>query len=279
MTRRFVCIAIALAFAALGCAPAELPTEAACAEPPTRSESVVIAGTGASLPVFTVLADLWGPRIEERYGRDVEVASSIGTSGAVRALRDGVIDIGLGSRPLRPDELGSDIRELPYLRAPIRFVGHVDQAPSPMTVDVLISLLEREPTRWPTGEPLVVIQRERGDSGLAALQEQAPALYDALEAHRSAAIVAYTDAEAAELLRSIPGAIALVDPIAFEGERHLYPVDLRNGDGTPMHLSRGLTMLIREPVQPEVAALIALFEGMQTRVSLQAMGYMPPVTP
>lgn len=278
MTRAVYAAAVAALLLA-ACAPAELPTEAACAETPARSPDIVIAGTGASLPIFSVLADLWGPTIEERFGRGVTVASSIGTAGAVRALRDEVIDIGLGSRPLREAERGTDVRELPYLRAPIRFVGHLGQPPSPMTVDVLISLLEREPTRWPTGEPLVVIQREPGDSGLAALEAQAPALYEALEARRPTAIVAYTDAEAAELLQAIPGAIALVDPIAFEGEPDLYPVDLRDAAGAPVHLSRQLTMLIREPVQPEVAALIALFEGMQTRVSLHAMGYMPPVSP
>ena len=270
-------VLFALVFCA--CETPTLPEVSRCAEEPARPDALVVAGTGAALPLFTQIAEVWEPSVRREHGVGIIVPGSIGTGGAIRALRDGAIDVGLGSRPLRESELGPDVREIAYARAPLAFVANsAGQGDASWTE--LESILAGHTRQWRNGTPAVVVHREPGDSGLAALREAAPELADAFDAGREGALIAYTEAEAVEFVRTIPGAIAFADPLTFRRDASVEPLELVDPpEGRPTHFSRVLTMIVREPLEPRVRTFLQAATSAPTLVSVEGEGYEILVTP
>src|SRR5690606_13013657 len=94
-----------LAMTALaGCAtqaPETPPEDAACAGEPQRPAGLLIAGSGSNLALVRAIARR---HVELGRGAAPIVEESIGTGGAIAALRAGAIDVGLASRPLKESE-------------------------------------------------------------------------------------------------------------------------------------------------------------------------------
>ncbi len=229
---------------------------------------MVIAGSGAALGLFAELLELG--RAGDTQLPEVALPGSIGTGGAIHALHDGAIEIGLTSRPLRPGEAGDDVVEIAYVEAPLAFVAHLAEPPAEMTSAALGRLLA-EGEAWPSGEPIVVIHREPGDSGAAVLARQAPALATAFDATRDLGIVAYTDTEAAALLLDVPGAVALLDPVSVRNHPNLHVIALVGAES--VSLSRPLAMVVREPVEPAVARVLEFLQSDAVAAHLVALGY------
>lgn len=211
MTRaaRAIARAATVALALAGCHRPQPTSSGACVEPATRPADVVIAGSGATVPLARALVDLY---IEAYPERDVFVAESIGTGGAIRAIGDGAIEVGLGSRDI--DEAGLSVRRVAI--AAIRLGAHPSIAPGSVSWEFLLDAVRGEAV-WPDGKPVVFIHREPGDSGIRAISAGAPDLASAVDDGRERGpVTAYTDADALHELTTIPGAIGLYDPVAAE---------------------------------------------------------------
>lgn len=91
---------LAILLLSAGCAgdPPPPPSTARAVLAP-RPE-VLAAGTGAMTPLASALAREASASTSLR----VRVEPSIGSGGGIAAARDGVVDLGLVSRPLRPEE-------------------------------------------------------------------------------------------------------------------------------------------------------------------------------
>jgi phosphate transport system substrate-binding protein len=79
--------------------PPPPPSSTAAAVLAPRPE-VIAAGTGAMTPLAIALAR----EVASGPGLRVRVEPSIGSGGGIAAARDGAVDLGLVSRPLRPEE-------------------------------------------------------------------------------------------------------------------------------------------------------------------------------
>ncbi len=210
---RRICAALAIS-GVLSCT-AEAPPEVACAEEPRRPAGLVIAGSGATIPLIRELSDAF---VEENPSSPTWVAESIGTGGAIRALADGAIDLGLASRPV--DEAG--LVEIVIARAAIQVGVHPGVGESEITWEFLLDAARGDAAAWADGSPVVFVHREAGDSGVQAVATVSPELGEAIAAGQAdGLVVAYTDADATHLLATVPGAIGLYDPVAARllGER------------------------------------------------------------
>ena len=202
-----------------GCRRAPAPVET-CVQPDTRPAEIVVAGSGATVPLARALVARYRQEVPTA---DFFVAESIGTGGALRAIDDGAIEIGLASR--RIDNPGMSVQEV--ASASLRFgtspevdVGEVDMA--------FLAEAARGEAVWPDGTPVVFIHREPGDSGVAAIARVSPELADAMaDGRRSAPVIAYTDADALHELSTIPGSLGLYDPVAAElAGAHILPLQV-----------------------------------------------------
>lgn len=166
-----------------------------------------IAGSGSNIPMTKALL---AARYGHRHDR-VVVHPSIGTGGGVRALRDGAVDVAMISRPLDPEEAEALV-VIPWARVPVVVAVHPSVPVAGLATAELIEIYGGQRTTWSDGTPVVVLQRERGDSSHRAFDVRVPGFREVNEAAYQARRfrVLYHDVAMLDALESVEGAIGLV---------------------------------------------------------------------
>src|SRR6266545_1607831 len=73
--------------------------------PPATADSLKVGGTGTA----TELLKIVGATFTHQSGVNVEVVPSLGSSGAIRAAADGVLDVAVSGRALKSDEISNGL--------------------------------------------------------------------------------------------------------------------------------------------------------------------------
>lgn len=120
-----------------------------------RTGALVLAGSGSNLPLTQRLVQGW----IASGGGEARVLGSIGSSGGLHALSDGVVDIALVSRPLRAQERAAVV-EVPYARAGIVVATRLDL--KRIDVSALRAIYAGDRLETESGERIVPILREEG---------------------------------------------------------------------------------------------------------------------
>ena len=176
-------------------------TGAATASP---KKTLIIAGTGASLGTMELIAKSFQ---KKHPNVNVKVLPSIGSTGGIKAVQEGKIDIGLSSRPLKPEERSAEIIEEPYGRTAFIF-GVQDSNPAKgFTLAEIEEIYTGKRKTWPDGAPIRLILRPLSDAYSVYLASINPGLKSASEkAHSIPGIfVGNTDQEAAMQIEKTPG--------------------------------------------------------------------------
>src|ERR1039458_1297365 len=83
---------------------------ALAAGPSAAQDTLRIGGTGSAIGMLQQVGD----EFTAATGGKVEIIASLGSTGAIRALADGVIDIAVSARPLKADEAAAGLSEPRY---------------------------------------------------------------------------------------------------------------------------------------------------------------------
>ena len=187
------------------------------------SSDLHLAGSGSNLVVTRALAAAF--RLHHAEARLV-VHDSIGSTGAVQAVADGAIGVGLIARPLREEERALGLDVTPYARIPITFIAHPDVRDRDITRAELVASLRGESAAWRDGTPLVWLLRERGDAGTESVASHvagfAAAHEDALAAHRFR--VLFHDDDMARGILGVRGALGISDLPAARASMPTAPI-------------------------------------------------------
>lgn len=260
--------------------PERPPEDAVCAGEPQRPPGLVLAGSGSNLALVHAIVRR---RVELGLGEPPIVEESIGSGGAVAALRAGAIDVGLASRPLKESERSGGITEIPLARVPMALVHHGTPRVKSLDSAGLAAIFDGRRTNWDSGRAVVPLLREPGDSGNAIVARVMPELGALLEegARRGRFVVAYTDQEMRDLLVAIDGSVGFLDlgtlrlehldlvPVAIDG--------LSPGDpGYP--LIKPLSFLLPADAGPEARAFVEFATSAAVADILEGNGFLPPET-
>jgi len=161
----YLCLVALLTF------PWPLPSPLQAAEAKLR-----IGGTGAAVATMTHLAGVFNA---SQDAVTVEVLPSLGSSGGIRALAEGAIDIAVSARPLKPAEAEKSLAALPLLRTPFVFVSSRREAQE-IAAGQLAQYYGDPQPRWADGSLLRVILRPESDSDRAFLRDRFPGMAAAL---------------------------------------------------------------------------------------------------
>ncbi len=171
-----------------------------------HAETLRMGGTGSGLELLRMLGNVFAADHPELT---VEIVPSLGTSGSLDALADGMIDLAVASRALKPAVTEKGLREVTSARTPFLLVTSRLNPESIKAADVAAAFQGPAPT-WSNGEPIRVVLRPESESDTRLLQEIFPGMPEALEKARSRheIPVAPTDQDNARAAEELKGSLA-----------------------------------------------------------------------
>jgi len=258
---------------------------AACAgdppPPPASAARVVLAprpevlaaGTGAMTPLAVALAReaAAGP------GLRVRVEPSIGSGGGIAATRDGAVDLGLVSRPLRPEE-AAGLERVDLAQDAVVLAAAPDVPVDDLSSDDLHRLYRGEL------RGLTVLLRDEAESANSALESVHPGLAD--ERRRSSAsgrfrVLDHDDAMAVALVTT-PRAVGVFSLGALHPPLRALRVDGVAPSAESVRVGRWravrtLGVVFRPERRERVAPFLALATSERGRALVRSLGYVPLV--
>lgn len=187
------CILSACAFLA---APPRVPADGA----------IRINGSGAPLEMMIPLMEAYGKEVR---GVSFQMEKPLGTSGAIKAVLAGVIDIAVVSRALKPEEEAQGARLRDYGKTPMAVVTEKNVPVLNLTVRELEDIYSGKTGKWPDGETVRVVLRPNEDTDTKILKGLSPGMAAAiaLAQKRRGVMTAVTDPESNEAVSGIAGGI------------------------------------------------------------------------
>jgi len=184
-----------------------------------------VGGTGGASGMLKFLA----ATIASENGTEVEVIPSLGSSGAISAVADGVIDIAVSGRPLKPAESAKGLTATFVTRTPYVMVTSRPAHHGLKSVDIS-KFYNNAKAKWPDGTRVRIILRPRSDSDTAHLGQLFPGMSAAIEAARKRpdVSIAATDQDNADMAERMPASLtgATLTQIMMEKRRlRTIPID------------------------------------------------------
>jgi len=242
-----------------------------------------IGGTGGALGTMRLLGDAFS---KQHADIKVIVLPSLGTSGAIKAVPKGQLDVGLSSRPLTEDEVKLGVRSAEYARTPLVFAVATKTAVKSLTLAQMADIYSGKTVNWPGGAQIRPVLRQAGDDTTRQLKLMSREMDAALTIaeQREGMPFATTDQEAADKAEGIPGAIGVMtlSLILSEG-RDLRALTLDGADPTVAngstgkypHAKRCFLVTKLEP-SPEVRLFKSFMESSAGREVLIRTGHWIP---
>ncbi|MGE5284768.1 MAG: substrate-binding domain-containing protein [Actinomycetota bacterium] len=168
------------------------------------AETIRISGTGGGIGTMRILGEAFQ---NANPGILVDILPGIGSSGSIKAVLAGRLDIGLSSQALSDEERGEGVVETRYARTPYVFGVNRSLKITGLTMDGVVAIYAGK-RDWENGRRIRLVLRPREDSDIQILRGMSPAMRAAVDAalRRDGMIVAPTDQDAADAIETVPGA-------------------------------------------------------------------------
>lgn len=184
------------------------PAPANIGNAPLKDQTFQIAGSGSNLAITEKLAEAY----QTKTGVRIHIPASIGSIGAINAVKAGTLELGMISRPLTDEERSWGLKELPYARVAAVFAVNSSVAENNLSSSDIIRILEGEKTAWSDGSKIFVHVREEKDSSNLILYDLIPGykkvLFESYQHNRWR--VLYRDSDMAKAVATTKGAFGLI---------------------------------------------------------------------
>ena len=257
------------------------------ASPEARAGDVLRAsGTGTALGTMHRLAAAFE---KASPGDRLELLPSLGSSGALRAVAKGAIDLAFAGRALGPSEQALGIVAVAYARTPFVFVSGPNTGVSGITAEDAARIYRGKLVRWPTGERVRLVLRPRTDVDTMLIRGISAEMAEAVDVSlaREGMLMAATNQDADEIVARTPGAIgpssltqvlvegSKVVPLAWEGVQPTLP-NLASG---AYPLVKTLHAAFRAPPRPAIRRFLDFLGSPEARAILGDAGNLPLAPP
>lgn len=172
---------------------------------PANADTLRAGGSGATTQLLPLLL----AKFAEKEAIAFEVIPSLGSSGGLRALAEGALDIAVSGRPLNAEELKQGMHVALTMHTPFVMVTSHDKPNGMKSTEIAEIFGAGKPT-WSDGSRVRVILRPKSDSDTPLLGGMFPGMVSAVEAARARhdVPVAATDQDNADAAERIPGSLA-----------------------------------------------------------------------
>ncbi len=241
-----------------------------------------IGGTGSALGTMKVLAGAF----EKSYPTaKVSVMPSLGSSGAIKAVAQGAIEIGISGRALKEEEMNRGLSAAEYARTPFVPVVHAGVALSAITAGEIVRIYTGEMKMWPNGERIRLVLRPASDVDTSLLKDISPEMGRAVDAalSRTGMLTGINDQQNAELLEHTPGAFGFSTLAQVSTENPELKMLTWNGVRPSVQalakgsypFSKRLFFVTKGPLSPATRTFIDFVLSSEGRKLLEQTGNMP----
>lgn len=213
--------------------------------PAIAAETIRINGTGSGLHMMKPLIATY---TKAHSDVRIETDKALGSSGSIKALLAGALDIAISSRKLKPEETQHGAILTPYGQTPLALVTHKDVTQKNISTQELVNIFTGKTLNWPDGNPIRLILRPHEDSDTKILRQLSPEMDAALTIaqERPGMTIAVTDPEAIAAIAKTPGALGASGLTGVMVEQLPINVMSLNGvEPTPETIKKGEFPLIK----------------------------------
>lgn len=247
---------------------------------PSQAGTVRAAGSGIGIGLVRLLAEQYQAG---HPGDPLWIPESVGTSGAVKGLASGKLDIGILARPLKPSELEGGV-SVPLCRTPLVFFTGARRKDVTLIRRDLSALFNNSLPAFPNGDVRALL-RPPTDAGFIRLLEIFPDLAPSVETARQlrGAVLALTDQEAMDMVESSRSLVAFgaLTPMVAE-RRKLTPIPLDGVMPSAAALESGrythdvpLVLVLPANASPEARAFVDYARSPAAAALLRANECLP----
>ena len=172
---------------------------------PLAAGELRISGTGSALGALRQIAAAY----EKDQGTKFVLPPSMGSSGGIKAVEEGALDIAVTSRPLKDIERKWGLSEVEYARTLFVPIAHPSVQAKDISRADIVGALTGALTAWPNGERVRFVLRPESDTDSQMLRSLSPEISKAVDVarEREGMLVAMTDQNNADMIERTPGAV------------------------------------------------------------------------
>lgn len=240
-----------------------------------------IGGSGMGLATLRILVTEYSLN---HPGITAKVFPSMGSSGSIKGIQAGALDIGISSRTLTISEQGTLLAH-PYAKTPFVIAAAPGTPLDSLSLNQLAKLYLGSPRTWADGTPVRLILRPTTDSDHAALQSISPEIAQALNhaQQRVGLLVPDTDQEAASALEKLPGAIGSTTlALVLSEKRKVKLIALDNVKPSLENLANGsypyhkkMFLILRRNASLDIRSFVEFIFSPAGKLILEANGQLP----
>ena len=242
---------------------------------------IVIGGTGAALGGMRLLSNAFA---KHHPGVHFVVLPSLGSSGGIKALAAGKIDLAVSSRPLKEKESHEPIQAMKYAHTPLVFATRHDNPAESISLKELAPIYAGKTLKWPSGDRLRLILRPAKETDIKLLCQLSPAVDEAVQSAltRRTEHIAFNDQDNASALEKIRGSLGLIalgqilteqrriKPLAFNDT----PVTMEAIRSGRYPLSKSFFLIAGMELRPTVKAFIDFIRSSEGEAILTGTGHL-----
>jgi phosphate transport system substrate-binding protein len=204
-----------------------------------HAEEIKVGGTGAGLGIMRLLADAF---VKTDPDVSVTVLPSLGSSGGIKALAAGAIQLSVSSRDLKDAERQQGLTAVEFGRTPFVFAVSAENETSGITMSQLVDIYSGKTTRWPDGTRIRLVLRPVSEADSAMIRNMSPEMAQAKKQaqERPGMLFAITDQDNQDDIENIAGAIGGTSLGQIVAERRKLKALVLDGvQPTPQNLADG----------------------------------------
>jgi len=245
------------------------------------AETVRINGSGSAL---NMLKPMVAAYLKSNRNVRIEIEKPLGSSGAIKALLAGALDVVASSRAPKPEEAaqGAQLRE--FGRTPLAIVTEKSVNKLNISTKELEDIYTGSNSKWQNGETIRLVVRPREDMDTVILRGLSPGMNNAVNASlvRPGMLVAVTDLDAYTTISKTPGALGASGLTSIITEKlPLNKLTLNGVAPTPTNLANGsyplyksIDFVINSRTTPEAQKFINFVYSPQGRAIASKAGVL-----
>lgn len=174
----------------------------------SKEHTLLIGGTGSALGGIQLLATEFN---KLNTNIQVEVLSSLGSGGGIKALIRNAIDIAVSARLPTTKEIDKGVIANLYAKTPMVLATSSQTEVENLTLSELESFYDKPQQLWSNGIPVRLVLRPRSETDIKILRKLSKGMNDAVDSaySKKGLLIAINDQKNASLLEDLPGSIGI----------------------------------------------------------------------